>query len=547
MGARGNIPENLWDAFAATGIAHLIAISGLHVTGFALVALFLLRAAWRLWAAAHRSRTGIEMAVVVVATTAYAALAGLSLPTQRTLVMVVIVAWQRVMRRALPVQTTLALAALILIVTDPLAVASAGFWLSFTATAALLTLVDAGPGWLERTVTFLRVQAAILLLLTPVLAIAFGRLSLIAPLANAIAVPVFSLVLLPATLLATALSIPWPDGADVIWKALATGLDACWPWFLTAGRLKFASWWPAAQPLGLVLTAGAGALIGLLIPLRGPRVAAAAMLMAIVLGSAPRPDQGAWSLTVLDVGQGLASVVQTRNHVLVFDTGPRWRNGVAAARVSLLPWLHARGIRRIDRIVLSHDDNDHTGGATLLRNAFPVDGFIAGPGVRFSHPTLTCRRGLGWSWDGITFRVLHPSGRPHSRDNDNSCTMRIDGAGGSALLLADSEAAAEEELLSQYVAADVVLVPHHGSRTSSDPRLVRNIRARLAIISAGFGNHWNLPDPGVVSRWRAANATVLNTAEVGAVTVDFSATPAGIEVRTERQAFRRWWQRPAGG
>ncbi len=545
VGARGNIPQDLWEAFAATGVAHLIAISGLHVTGFAVFVLFLLRAAWRLWADPRRGRTGIEMAVVVVATIAYAALAGSSLPTLRTLVMVAIVAWQRVLRRALPVHAVLALAAILLVAADPLALASAGFWLSFVATAALLTLIDAGPGWLGRMATFLRAQAAILLLLTPVLAVAFGRVSLIAPLANAIAVPVFSFVLLPVILLATALTAPSPGSAAIIWQALAAGLDACWPWFIAAGRLKFATWWPAAQPLALVVTAGATALIALLIPLRGLRVAAAVMLIAVVLGSAPRPDANAWSLTVLDVGQGLASVVQTHNHVLVFDSGPRWRTGVSAARVSLLPWLRARGIRRIDRLVLSHDDNDHTGGAGLLRDSFPIGVLVAGPGVRTMGSAVPCRRGDGWSWDGVAFEVLHPSERTHSRDNDSSCAIRITGAGGSALLLADPEADAEDEMLSQVLAADVVLVPHHGSRTSSGPRLIAAVGARLGVVSTGFGNRWNLPDAHVISRWRAAGAMVLNTADVGAVTVNFTAAPGGIDLRAHRLESRRWWRRPA--
>lgn len=543
VGVRGNIPEKLWEAFAATGIAHLMAISGLHVTGCALFALLLLRMAWRLRPRPGRYRIGIEMAVVVATTIAYAALAGASLPTLRTLVMVGIVAWQRVLRRALPVHLTLALAALLLVATDPLAVTSAGFWLSFVATAALLTLIDAGPGWLERLMAFLRAQAAIILVLTPVLAIAFGRLSLIAPLANAIAIPLFSFALLPVILLATFLTALWPPSAAGIWQALAYGLDACWPWFIAAGRLEFASWWPPAQPMAIVLTAGAAAFVALLIPLRGLRIACATMLMAIVLGRGEWPPEDAWTLTVLDVGQGLATVVQTHEHVLVFDSGPRWRNGPAAARVSLLPWLHSRGIRRIDRLVLSHDDTDHTGGAMLLRDAFPITELIAGPGVKAAGPAATCRRGDSWRWDGIRFEVLHPSGRAHASDNDSSCALRIAGIGGSTLLLADPEADAEEELLLQPLAADVVLIPHHGSRTSSGPRLIAAVDARLGIVSAGFGNRWKLPDARVIARWRAAGVTVLNTADVGAVTVKFAAIPGQMEIQAYRLDSPRWWRR----
>ncbi len=546
VGVRGNVPEVLWEAFAATGVAHLMAISGLHVTACALFALLLLRAVWRLpFGLPMRGRIGIEMTVVIATTAAYAVLAGASLPTLRTLTMAGIVAWQRVQRRAMPVHVTLGLAALLLVGADPVAVTSPGFWLSFVATAALLALIDAGPGWPARVIAFLRAQAAILVLLTPVLAIAFGRLSLIAPLANAIAIPVFSLVLLPVILLATVMTALAPGSAAEIWLVLAGFLDATWPWLVAAGRLEGATWWPAAQPVALVTVTGIVLLGALLVPVRGLRLAAAVMLLAIVLGRGDRPAPNAWTLTVLDVGQGLAAVVQTRRHVLVFDTGPRWRSGSTAARVSLLPYLRGRGIRRIDRLVVSHDDMDHAGGAGQLRDSFPVGEFTAGPGAEVSGSSSICRRGDGWDWDGVEFRMLHPAAGASDSDNDNSCALRIAGPGGSALLLADPEADAEQQLLSETLAADVVLVPHHGSRTSSSPALVAAVGARLGIVSAGFGNRWDMPDAGVVARWRAAGTTVLTTAHSGAVSVRFAARPGLLAVDVHRPESRRWWQRGA--
>jgi competence protein ComEC len=255
--------------------------------------------------------------------------------------------------------------------------------------------------------TFLRAQGTILWLLTPVMVIAFGRLSLIAPLANAIAIPVFSFLLLPAILLATLLAGLSPGSADGVWQGLAAALDSAWPWFIAAGRLPFATWWPAAQPIALVAIAGTAGFAALLLPLRGLRAAALVMLVALVLGRGERPLPGGWSLTVLDVG--LAAVVETSDHALVFDTGPRWRSGSAAARVTLLPWLHARGIRHIDRLVLSHDDSDHTGGTRALLDALPVGDVIAGPRVRLNPPPARCRRGDRWRWDGVAFSVLHPA------------------------------------------------------------------------------------------------------------------------------------------
>ncbi len=195
--------------------------------------------------------------------------------------------------------------------------------------------------------------------------------------------------------------------------------------------------------------------------------------------------------------------------------------------------------------MLSHDDGDHTGGTRALLDALPVGDVIAGPRVRLNPPPARCRRGERWSWDGVAFSVLHPARETSGSDNDNACVLRVAGAGGRALLLADPEGDAEEELLSQPLAADVVLVPHHGSRTSSGTRFVSAIGARLGIVSAGFGNRWNMPDPGVVARWQAADTAVLTTAGGGAITVEFAPGPGDFKVRAERLAARRWWRRRA--
>lgn len=536
VGVRGNIPDRLWEAFAATGIAHLMAISGLHVTGCAVFALALLRLAWRLPPFALRPlRIGAEAAVVLSVTGAYAWLSGASLPALRTLAMVALVAMLRVLRRSLPLPKLLAAAALILVVLDPLALASAGFWLSFAATAALLAVVEAGPGWRARAGAFARAQLAVLALLTPVVAIVFGRVSLVAPLANAAAIPLFSVLLLPAVLLATAAETAWPGAGAPAWPWLATLLDAAWPAVTAVADWRWASWAPASQPGILAAAAGLVTLACLMLP--GLRCAALAACLAILGGTAARPEDGDWTLTVLDVGQGLAAVVETGRRVLVFDTGPAWRGGGAAARVSLIPYLRARGIRRIDRLVVSHPDQDHAGGAASVAAAFAVGATVT-----------SCRSGDAWTWDLLRFEVLHPPAGSTGSDNDRSCAIRVAGSGGTALLLADPESAAEDAMRLHALAADAVLLPHHGSRTSSSPELIAAVGARIGIVSAGFGNRWNLPSPEVVARWRSAGTTVITTAEAGAVAIRFSGRPGGaISVAAERRENPRWWRRPASG
>ena len=542
VGVRGSIPDALWEAFAVTGIAHLMAISGLHVTGCAIAVLALLRFAWRLPALARlRSRLAIETVVVVGATAAYALIAGSSLPALRTLVMVVVFGWLRWLRRTLPLHQMLALAALLLVAADPLALTSAGFWLSFVATAALLAVFTRDSDWSGHLAGFARAQLAITAMLTPVLTATFGRISLIAPAANAVAIPVFSLAVLPAVLVGTALAAVAPDATPVIWRTLAWFLDGAWPLLESVAAWPAASWAPAAPSMLLIMGSGAVLFTALLLPLAGLRCAAAALLAAITLGRSERPAEDAFSLAAVDVGQGLAVVIETAHHVLVFDTGPRWRGGAAVAQVSLLPYLRARGIRRIDRLVVSHDDQDHAGGVDLLRPALAILRTMTAPGSRLVGEEI-CRQGDGWQWDGIAFHVLHPPAAFDGGDNDRSCAIAVTGPGGSALLLADPEAAAEAELRRLPIASDVVLLPHHGSRSSSSPALVAAVSARIGIASAGFGNRWGMPDSGVVARWQAAGTTVLVTAEEGAIQVRFPPRPGAIEVVTERRSARRWWR-----
>ncbi len=532
VGVRGSVPDELWDAFAATGTAHLMAISGLHVTGCALFALWLLRFCRRLPGFRRLPHwLVIESGVVLAVTAGYAWLAGASAPALRTLAMVAIAAALRCARRNWRVHETLAVAALCLVAADPLTVSAAGFWLSFVATASLIAVAQAEIGLAGRLAAFARAQGAILATLAPVLAAAFGRVSLVAPLANALAIPLFSLVLLPAVLLGTVLDLGGNGTGAPVWRALAAILDPLWPLLIAMGRWPFADWAPAAQPGLLLAAAGLATFTALCLPLAGLRAGAAAMLVAIAAGSPATPAAGAWRLTVLDVGQGLAAVVETHRHTLVFDTGPRWRGGGAAAEVTVLPYLRARGVRRIDRLIVSHQDQDHAGGEAVLRAALPLAA------------RASCRRGAGWRWDGVEFRVLHPPAGLQASDNDRSCALRVGSAGGSALLLADPESRAEAMLLAQAPAADVVLLPHHGSRSSSSPAFVAAVGASLGIASAGYGNRWGMPDPAVVARWRAAGTTVLTTADAGAVTIEFGGPAPAVS--TER-ARRRWW-RPAAG
>ena len=237
-------------------------------------------------------------------------------------------------------------------------------------------------------------------------------------------------------------------------------------------------------------------------------------------------------LTALDVGQGLAAVVETRSHVLVFDAGPSYRSGADAGQLVVVPYLESRGIRRIDALVASHDDDDHKGGASSVLEALDVEQTIVGPSVRSlgpgaerTGPWARCRAGAHWAWDGVAFEWLHPGAGPYERDNDSSCVLRVTAGEHRFLLTGDIEAVAEAEVLktARLGSVEIVVAPHHGSRTSSSPAFVAATRPRWVIFSVGYRNRWGFPAPPVVARWERSGAHTLRTSASGAV--EFVAQP----------------------
>jgi competence protein ComEC len=545
VGLRGNIEPALSDAFVATGTAHLIAISGMHVTAFALTSLMLLRWFYGRLATAGLSAAwpGCQMLIVLVVTVAYGLLAGASLPTVRTVAMVAVAIGLRAARRDAAAGDVLGLAAMLLVAADPLAVTSAGFWLSFAAVAALLALSDLRGGLGSALRSFARSQAAVTVVLTPVLVASFGAVPVLGPVVNAVAIPLFSFAILPATLFGTALLPIAPRAADWLWNQLGTALDRCWPGLLAVADSSWAVFSPADAPAWLIASCLIVALAAVVVPGRGLKLVAGAMLAALMWRQPSPPVHGGVELTVLDVGHGLAAVLRTASHALVFDTGPVWRGGGAAARVTLVPFLRSLGVRRVDLLVVSHDDSDHAGGVGELRRAFPVSALRGTTGASREARGVGCRAGETWSWDGVRFTVVHPPPGQLFQGNDSSCALRVDSPGGAALLLADPESRAESAMLGQPLAADVALVPHHGSATSSSAALVQAIGARLALVSTSYGNRWSFPRPEIVERWQRAGASVLTTAEGGAISVQIAPDTGVGPARPWRLERPRWWRR----
>jgi competence protein ComEC len=537
-----------WRVFAATGTTHLMAISGLHIGMVAMLAAWgggcIVR--WRraqslgLTAMHGQVLAGVSAAVI------YSVLAGLSVPTQRTLVMLCIYFGLRGFRRTLDIGRSLSLALIAILLVDPFAPLSVGAWLSFIA---VLVILMATAGRLVREgmiASFSRVQWAVTIGLIPVLLASFGNLSLLAPVANVLAIPAFTLLVVPGTLIGTVAAMIDPSLGAPLLKLPALLLDAGWPVLEWLAQRPLAVWHAPqpSLPVFLALLAGVSLLsLPTIWPLRFTGVL---LCLPMMFYRAPTPAPGTFELTVLDVGQGLAAVVRTHSRTLVYDTGPAYPSGRSAAELAVLPFLRNRDVRGIDLLMVSHGDQDHSGGLSELLAAMPVRAVATGPSVAFHDSArIGCHRGQHWQWDGVRFTVLHPDseGQTLARSgNDSSCVLLIQGHGGNALLTGDIEIDAERRLLARGLPrAEVVVAPHHGSDTSSSSLFVAAVRPDVTIFSTGYRNRWNFPRPAVLARWREVGARCYETAASGAITVTFE--PTGLQVREQRHTQRRYWTR----
>jgi competence protein ComEC len=538
-----------WRELARSGTTHLMAISGMHVGVFALVAGWtagrLQR--WRQRRGATRAARDVAVIAGSAAALGYAALAGWSVPAQRTALMIAIAAGALWWRRRVGPADAFAAGAIAVLLLQPLAPLAVGFWLSFGAVAAIL-LATAGE---SRSAGMLRgyaqTQWAVTAGLVPALVGSFGQVSLVSVLVNFVAIPLYTLLVVPAVLVATMLVLLIPAAGAVALGAVAELIEFTWPLISVPASWSWATWGVAAPGVvawSLLLTGAAAALA----PLPAPgRCAGLLLAVAACLWRPAAPAEGALRFTLLDVGQGLAAVVQTRRHVLVYDAGPAFRSGRDAGAIAVEPYLRARGLRHVDLLVASHDDLDHAGGAASLAGLVPVARLAAsGQALDALGAVERCERGRRWQWDGVEFEWLHPGSAPPPGDNDASCVLRVRAGPHVLLLTGDIEASAESELVATGEIGPVALltVPHHGSRTSSTAAFVAATRPRWALVAAGHRNRWGFPKPEVVQRWHEAGAQVLGGPSSGAI--EFEIDP-GREIappREWRKERRRAWHDP---
>ena len=547
VGARERITREQWDVFAVTGTTHLMAISGLHVGLVAGFVFFGVRRLWRLAPGCGRRIAATDAAAAAsgVAALGYSLLAGFTVPTQRALIMLGVVLGLLLLRRTPRPAHHLGVALLAVLLIDPLAPMAPGFWLSFAAVGVILLGISgttaATGGAAGRFGQYARIQWVVSLGLAPLTLWLFGRAPAVAPLVNLLLIPLFSFVIIPLALAGVALLWLLPPLGGLLLHAAAFVVERSWPAVEWAAALGGSF---GGQPGFGALALAVPGIVWLVWHRLPGRAVALFLLLPLVLARPAAPAHGDFRLTLLDVGQGLAAVVRTHRHTLIYDTGPSFESGSDTGTLVVLPYLASQGIREVAVLVVSHEDNDHAGGARAVLARFPRARLLAGPraaAVAGRHAT-PCHAGLRWRWDGVSFAIVHPPRAHGYAGNDASCVLRVSAEGGSALLPGDIERAAETALAAAgTIEAAIVIVPHHGSATSSTASFVAAVRARYAHVPAGYRNRWGFPRPDVAARWRQAGARLLTSAGSGAITHEISARRGVSAPREHRSEARKYW------
>lgn len=544
VGEPHGIAQSQWQVFRDTGTIHLMAISGSHITLVAGLVFFLARWLWALpgrtvllWPAPKAGAVA-----GLLAATCYAALSGFSIPTQRAVVMLSVAMSALLLQRAVVPSRVLALALFLVLLLDPLGVLTAGFWLSF-ATVALIfygmgrrVAVPGNPWW-----KWGRVHWLIALGLLPLTLFLFQRNPWIGPLANLVAVPWIELLVVPVTLLGSLLLSVSSALGGLVLQLAERMVGWLWPLLQWLAGWNFSQW----APVGWTVLPALVGVLWLLAPRGMPaRWLGAVWLFPLLWLRPPAPGPGDVWLTLLDVGQGLAAVVRTQHHALVYDTGPAFSAELDAGAAVVVPFLRAVGVRSVDALIVSHKDTDHSGGAASLMGQARVERLLSSEDRIAGRAAERCYAGQAWSWDGAELQMLHPPKDSSLRGNNACCVLRVQGPGGSLMLTGDIERLAEGILLSrgEGLRSDILLAPHHGSAGSSSVEFIAAVRPSYVLFSTGYRNRFGFPRSEVVERYRAAGSRMLDTARHGAIT--FKLGRDTIAVDTYRQSARHYWNTP---
>ncbi len=611
IGDKSSISKQQWQVLINTGTSHLMAISGLHIGLAAFFGYVLIRWLVPVFVMKRVPAQHVALSAGLMVAMSYAMVAGLSIPTQRAIIMLSVLSVMMLLRHNHRPFDALGFALLLVLLFDPLAVLSVGFWFSFSAVAVIfitLTANHAGDnkvidnkaidnkiiaGQNKKTVFYsvwrkvssvlqqwVRLQFYITLFLLPLSLFMFQQTSLVSPIANLLLIPYVSFLVVPLVLLAIVFSFFAPDMADFLFNLAVSLLDFIWPllsWFanqpyaiwvrgdvdiiklllVTTAMLMFyfsrelsnfiTSYWrqsntqmsnrrPARQPTIWLL-----------------RGIACLLFSALFITTKETFNTGEYQLTVLDVGNGSAAVIRTQNHVMVFDAGARFSDRFDIGSSVVLPYLRSHGLTALDYLIISHGDSDHIGGAQAILDALP-ETTVIGQHIEalVANKKLPCVTGNKWQWDGVDFVFLSPATASMANvkrklRNNQSCVLRVSGRAGSVLFSGDIEKATEQQLLNRYgkkLGADVLIVPHHGSKTSSTAEFIQAVDPEISIFSVGYKNKHKHPEKKVLARYKEQGGTLLQTDKSGAITISLT-RKAGKTIEKYRETARRYWHHSA--
>lgn len=560
MGDQAAIERADWDVFRATGIAHLMSISGLHITLWAWIARWMVWQLWRVsdvWGRSWCLMYPAPWAALwggVVCAAAYALFSGWGVPAQRTVVMLAVACVLRLHALRWPLLTQWLIAMVAVLLLDPWALMQAGFWLSFVAVGVLFLSAETvqptttNPSkqhslW-QRAKQLLQEQIHMSVCLAPLSVLLFQQLSVVGLLVNVFAIPWVTMVVTPLAFLGVLWSPFWQLCSWSL-QALCAVLQPMsdWPW--AVWQVASPPWWLAAVGMA------GGAWLAYPQPWRR-RIWGVGLVVSCLLWPVPRPNNGDFDVVAADVGQGNAVLVRTAKHSLLFDTGPRYGSESDAGQRVLLPLLQ-RSKERLDTLVLSHQDSDHTGGAVAVQSWQPqvqvLTSIIHGQALFGQWPMQRCEAGQSWQWDGVQFEVLHPLAGDYVQlwsPNARSCVLRISAGQLVALLTGDIEAFQEQALLQRkgtHLRADLLLVPHHGSKTSSTESFIEAVQPRWALFQMGYRNRYGHPAPQVLARYVQHGVGVRLSPDCGAMTWR---TVEPEVLHCEREDNRRYWRYAIG-
>lgn len=538
IGMQQNINDEQWQTMRRTGTNHIVAVAGLHL-GF--VALFIFKLSRFLWQLLPRLTLWIPATqgsalLALMGCSFYALMAGLGLPTKRALVMMSVFLFTLIWRRYLHKWQAYFLALWAILIFDPLCVLEQSFWLSFGAVAMILLAMHTEIRRKSHWQQWLYLQWVIMLGLLPLSLLFFQQFAPLSWLANLIAVLVVGFFVLPLVLLGTILLF-LPSIAHFILLVAAKSIDILWQVLAWFAQQQWSIWQPAQPPFYYLIFSGI-ALCLLLMPKGFPaRWLSLFWFLPLLTYQPIKPKLGEAIITVLDVGQGLAVLIETHKHTLLYDTGPKFGESDAAERV-ILPYLISRGIHHLDTIMISHSDMDHAGGLNTLVNSLPVKTVL--------ESSKNCWAGQKWPWDGVQFEILFPVPEMSNLENNSSCVLRITAGNKYLLLPGDIESLAEKWLIAnvaRQLLADVLLAPHHGSKTSSTELFLNAVQAKFVVVSAGFYNRFHQPHQKVMDRYLARNLPIYETSKGGATTIYLSPKQE-IRITQERQLNPRFWYLP---